>query len=123
MKPGTVGWIDLTVEDAAGVRDFYQNVVGWDHSSVSMDSYDDYAMHAPGDAEPVTGICHSRGTNAEMPPAWIVYFIVENLDESIQACIECGGVVVSGPRAMGKDRYCAIKDPAGAVCALYERGE
>ena len=29
QQPGTIGWRDLTVPDAAKVRDFYQAVVGW----------------------------------------------------------------------------------------------
>ena len=28
-KPGTIVWWDLTVPDAAAVRDFYARVVGW----------------------------------------------------------------------------------------------
>lgn len=122
MKPGTVGWIDLTVEDAGGVRDFYKQVVGWDHSAVAMDGYDDYAMHPIGDEAPVSGICHARGANAEIPPAWIVYFNVEDLDVSLQACSSAGGKILSGPRTMGKDTYCIIEDPAGAPCALYQSG-
>jgi predicted enzyme related to lactoylglutathione lyase len=88
-----------------------------------MDGYDDYSMHPPGDAAPVSGICHARGANAEIPPAWIVYFIVEDLDASLQACASAGGKIVSGPRNMGKDRYCIIADPAGAACALYQSGQ
>lgn len=30
-KTGTIGWIDMTVADAAGVRDFYETVTGWRH--------------------------------------------------------------------------------------------
>lgn len=26
---GKIGWIDMTVDDASGLRDFYQKVVGW----------------------------------------------------------------------------------------------
>ena len=26
---GKIGWIDMTVDDASGLRDFYQQVVGW----------------------------------------------------------------------------------------------
>ena len=26
---GKIGWIDITVDDAEGLRDFYANVVGW----------------------------------------------------------------------------------------------
>jgi predicted enzyme related to lactoylglutathione lyase len=26
---GKIGWIDITVDDAGGLRDFYAKVVGW----------------------------------------------------------------------------------------------
>jgi len=26
---GKIGWIDITVDDATGLRDFYKEVVGW----------------------------------------------------------------------------------------------
>jgi predicted enzyme related to lactoylglutathione lyase len=123
MRTGTVGWIDLTIEDAQGIRAFYQSVVGWETNTVSMDGYGDFSMHPPGAADPVTGLCHARGANAEIPPAWVVYFIVDDLDGSMQACANGGGKVVSGPRTMGKDRCCIIEDPAGTVCALYQPGE
>ena len=27
---GKIGWIDMTLDDAPGVRDFYKAVVGWE---------------------------------------------------------------------------------------------
>lgn len=30
MRPGTIGWVDLTVADAESTRDFYRDVVGWE---------------------------------------------------------------------------------------------
>lgn len=121
MDTGTVGWIDLTVENAPKIRSFYQEVVGWKFSNVNMDGYDDFSMYPPGGEEPVSGICHARGGNAELPPVWIVYFFVDDLAESLEKCADGGGKIVSGPRSMGKDRYCVIQDPAGAVCALYQK--
>jgi predicted enzyme related to lactoylglutathione lyase len=41
---GTVGWFDLTAENADLVRDFYQAVVGWDYEPVGMGDYNDYSM-------------------------------------------------------------------------------
>ncbi|NTV03925.1 VOC family protein, partial [bacterium] len=41
---GTVGWFDLTVEDAEGLRDFYGEVAGWSFELVPMEGYDDYLM-------------------------------------------------------------------------------
>ena len=58
---GSVGWIDLTVPDAAAVRDFYQAVVGWTVSPVKMGDYDDFCMNPPSTGQPVAGVCHARG--------------------------------------------------------------
>ena len=120
--PGTIGWIDLTVDDAEPVRDFYAAVTGWRPEPVVMGGYDDYNMVSPATGEPVAGVCHARGANASLPAAWMIYIVVEDLDESVAACRANGGEVVAGPRGMGRDRYCVIRDPAGAVAALYQRG-
>jgi predicted enzyme related to lactoylglutathione lyase len=123
MEPGTIGWIDLTVENAATIRDFYSQVVGWRPDSVDMGSYSDYTMCSPADGEPRAGVCHAQGANTGLPSAWLIYIVVTDLDESMQKCVELGGQVVSGPRTMGTNRYCIIQDPGGAPCALYEVGE
>jgi uncharacterized protein len=116
---GTISWVDLTVDDAAGVRDFYKKVVGWTSSDVPMKGYNDYGMNPPG-GEMVAGICHARGTNADLPPQWLVYINVADVDASATRCREAGGEVLVEPRAMGGGRFCVIRDPAGAVCALYK---
>jgi predicted enzyme related to lactoylglutathione lyase len=116
---GSMVWIDLTVEDAERVRDFYSAVVGWTPAEVDMGGYSDYSMSTPESGTTITGICHARGVNAEMPPVWMPYFVVANLDTSIAACIENGGVVVVEPRELGEGRFAVIKDPAGAMSALF----
>lgn len=119
-KAGTIGWVDLTVANAPEVRDFYRAVVGWASSEVDMGGYSDFCMH-PGPGEPpVAGVCHASGVNAELPPTWLVYITVEDLDESMARCLELGGKVVLGPKESGSaGRYCLIQDPAGALAALF----
>ena len=121
---GAVNWMDLTSADAEGIRDFYKNVVGWKAMDISMGEYNDYCMQSPDDDVVRTGICHSRGNNASIPPAWIMYINVANLDESIAQVISGGGEVINGPRKSGeKARYCIIRDPAGAYCGLFDHGD
>ena len=36
---GKIGWIDMTVDNADGLRDFYQMVVGWNVEETSMGEY------------------------------------------------------------------------------------
>ena len=117
-RPGTITWLDLTVGDAEAVRDFYEAVAGWVPDRVSMGAYADFTMTADGEA--VAGICHARGANADLPPQWLMYVTVEDLDASIEACVKLGGSIVTPPRSFGGGRFCVIKDPAGAVCALYQ---
>lgn len=116
---GSIGWIDLTVPDAPKLRDFYQKVAGWSPQPVDMNGYEDFSMlSASGDA--VTGICHARGGNAELPPVWIIYIVVEDLDLALQQCRDLGGKVISPIRVAGGSRYAVIQDPAGASAALWE---
>lgn len=115
---GPILWHDLTVPDAAAVRDFYQRVMGWTHAPVEMGGYADFNMLPAAGAAPLAGICHQRGANAKIPPAWLVYFQVNDLDASLAACAAGGGSVIDGPRGKPGQRFAVIRDPAGAVCAL-----
>ena len=117
-RPGTISWQDLTVPDAEALRAFYAAVVGWDPEALNMGAYSDYVMNADGNG--VAGICHARGVNADLPPVWLIYITVGDLDRSIEECQRRGGALIGAPRSYGGGRYCIIKDPAGACCALYQ---
>ena len=120
QRPGTIGWIDLTVPEADKLRDFYSAVAGWTTEPVDMNGYNDYCMVPPGGGPPVAGVCHARGSNASLPPVWLIYITVENLDASLEQCKSLGGELISPVRNMGTSRYAVIRDPAGAVCALFQ---
>lgn len=119
-EPGEIGWIDITVDDAESLRDFYGEVAGWRPENVAMGEYDDFVMTLPGSGTPAAGICHARGGNAELPAQWLIYITVDNVDASAETCHALGGKVLVGPRAMGGGRFAVIEDPAGAVAALYQ---
>jgi predicted enzyme related to lactoylglutathione lyase len=118
---GAIAWIDLTVGAAPEVRDFYQEVVGWTSGEVEMGGYADFTMHPPGGGDPIAGVCHARGPNADLPAQWLIYITVADLDRSLAQCQARGGAVLAGPKGMGSaGRYAVIRDPAGAVAALIE---
>jgi len=118
--PGQIGWIDLTVPDAVRVRSFYERVAGWTAIAFPMGDHDDYCMNPPGGAEPVAGICHAMGQNATLPPVWLIYITVTDLNESMRRCAEEGGKIRVPVRDTPMGRFCVIEDPAGAVAALFE---
>lgn len=118
---GSIGWIDLTVPEAESVRDFYTAVTGWIAEPVDMGGYSDFTMTAPATGEPKAGVCHARGPNQGIPPAWMIYIVVSDLEASLVACRDRGGEVLGEPRLMpGSGRYAFIRDPAGACCALFQ---
>jgi uncharacterized protein len=119
-KLGTICWTDLTVPNADEIKSFYEGVVGLRSEPHDMGEYHDFNMIAPSTGDCVTGICHARGENASVPPQWLVYFAVESVEASAQKCVAMGGEVLDGPRLMGASMFAVIKDPAGAVCALYQ---
>lgn len=117
----SIGWVDLTVDDAPGVRDFYARVMGWRPEPVDMDGYADFNMCDSETGEPAAGVCHARGMNAQLPPVWLVYFEVPELDPALAEVSKAGGSLLQAPRQAGGTRYAVARDPAGATFALFEK--
>ncbi|MCI4330616.1 MAG: VOC family protein [Thermoplasmata archaeon] len=104
------------MEDADLLRQFYSEVAGW-----RAEEFDgDFNMFTPGSPEPEAGICYARGPNARLPPQWLLYIAVGDLERSAGMATSLGGKVLDGPRPCGNGRICVIQDPAGAVAALYQ---
>ena len=116
-------WQDLTVTNAEEIQDFYQKIIGWDCIPEGMGGYDDFHMIVPSTGDSIAGISHVQGENADIPAVWMIYITVEDVDKSAQLCKELGGEVVVEPRLMGGEDFCVIRDPTGAICALYRSPE
>jgi predicted enzyme related to lactoylglutathione lyase len=119
-ETGSIGWIDITVDDAKGLKDFYAKVVGWQPEGVSMGDYSDFNMKMPGSGVPAAGICHALGSNVGLPSQWLIYIVVEDVAESAKVCTDNGGKVIVQPRPLSGGSFCVIEDPGGAVAALYQ---
>ena len=118
---GTILHFDLTVDGAPSIRDFYTSVVGWEIENMDMGDYQDYVLASPTTGAWVGGVCHARGDNADLPPQWLMYVQVDDLEASLQRCIDGGGIVITGIRGEPGSQYAVIQDPAGAVLALMQQ--
>jgi hypothetical protein len=117
-KFGSIAWHDLTVKDADSVAAFYRKVLGWRSKKFEGD----FNMFAGKDATPVAGVCHATGANATLPPQWLAYVLVQDLDKCLAQTKKHGGTIVVGPRELGTARMAVIRDPAGAYLALFFPG-
>ncbi len=119
---GRIAWLDLTVPDAAAARDFYRQVVGWSVQDMAVqdgqEAYADYAMLGE-DGTPCAGICYARGPNADLPPVWLIYLSIGDLDESVRRVKEEGGRVLKVSEVEG-GRFAVVQDPVGAYFALWQ---
>ena len=61
--------------------------------------------------------------NKNLPTQSLVYITVANLRKSLKACAAKGGVIVAPERDMGGAKMAVIRDPAGAVAALFQPAE
>jgi len=120
-KPtGSIVWTDLTIPNANEVKDFYKKVIGWDTQEFNMGDYNDYVVCNKGTENAVAGICHKKGSNANIPSVWLVYVSVENVAASVAKVVDLGGEVLDGPRIMDGNNFAVIKDPTGAIMAIIE---
>lgn len=121
-KIGQFFWSDLTVPDAANLKEFYKEVVGWQEQEVAMKdkeaSYADYAMMI--DSETAAGgICHQRGINKNIPPQWVMYINVANVSVSLEKVLALGGKLLhESKKPDGSYNFVIVEDPVGAVFGL-----
>jgi predicted enzyme related to lactoylglutathione lyase len=121
---GSITWTDITVPNAQELKEFYENLIGWTSEGIPMkdgeNSYEDYVMKSP-DGRAVAGICHLKGVNQSLPPTWIVYITVKNVEESVQQALNLGGKLIKPYKNKeGKLMYAIVQDPAGAVFGMAE---
>jgi predicted enzyme related to lactoylglutathione lyase len=119
-KIGTIGWHDLTVPNAGAVKDFYVAVLGASVQETSMGDYSDYTLINP-QGEAIGGVCHATGKNTGIPPQWLMYVSVKDIDESLRQVTAKGGNIVKPKWSMGDyGAFAIIQDPAGASMALHQ---
>jgi hypothetical protein len=55
-----------------------------------------------------------------MPPNWVVYFMVADLDASLATLKGLGGAVVMGPMEIEPGRFAVVADNVGAVFSILQ---
>jgi uncharacterized protein len=113
--PGALVWNELGSPDLDASSAFYSSLFGWTVAPFE------------GSPEPYLSIKNGDANNGGMralaqpgmPPHWMVYFGVEDLDAALARVGELGGTVHAGPIDIQIAKIAVVGDPQGAVFALY----
>ena len=117
--PGCLTWNDLGTTDPESAERFYSELFGWSFQKVSDDF--DYWTIANGD-RPNGGMRRQEDQEVAdgTPPHWMPYFTVESSEAAVDRIGELGGGVVVPTREVPAGRFTVVRDPQGAVFALFE---
>jgi uncharacterized protein len=113
-----VAWVDLGSKDAAGSRDFYNKLFGWDVEVNPDPQYGGYALARVGGKD-VAGIGPTQ--SPDQPTAWSVYIGTDDLDGLSKKVQDAGGTVAAPAFAVGdQGRMAVYQDPTGAFISAWE---
>ncbi len=113
---GALAWNDLISPDPEAAARFYGELFSWVVEPLEGIE-PPYWIIANSDGRLNGGIGGAMPPGS--PPSWLVYFAVDDADAGLERVLELGGAHVSGPEQTGPGRVAVVRDPQGAVLALY----
>lgn len=122
MTPGHVGWHELHTSDWEKAFDFYSSQFGWAKAeAMDMGPMGTYQLFtAGGDGAAMENwIGGMMNATTFGRPAWLFYFVVNDIDVAAERVGSAGGQVLNGPMEVpGGAWIIQCSDPQGAMFAL-----
>lgn len=118
MAIGEVCWVEVNTSDVTGATDFYAKLLGWQRGAGEV-GFPYQFLKRPGEERNFGGV---TGLNRPgVPPHWLVYFEVPDLDAAVRQVVELGGQALSPVILLPQGgRFAAVADPQGAAFALFQ---
>ena len=120
---GEISWHELTTTDHKSAYEFYEKLFGWNKTG-DFDMGDMGVYQTYGRGEQQLGGMWTKPADLPMPPNWLYYIRVPNVDEAAERVKALGGQVLNGPMDVpGGDRIAQCMDPQGAAFAVHSRAD
>jgi predicted enzyme related to lactoylglutathione lyase len=117
--PGSLGWVELMTRAPERAVDFYTTLFGWSvnasghYTQWGIDGADFGGMVAMDDKFP-----------PEVPPHWLPYFAVADVDDSAATATRAHGTVLMEPTSVPEGpRIAVLRDPQGAMFGVYRAAD
>jgi len=102
---GTLCWGDLSTSDVNRAREFYSGLFGWQIMAGENDKSG--YLHIKNGDHFIGGIPPAENRPAGVPPHWLAYFWVDDVDASTAKAKELGANVFAGPMTI-EDRILCL---------------
>lgn len=115
-EPGTFCWNELVTPAPAASQAFYTAVFGWEPEAMG----DDYWGQDVGNG-PMAGIgTMPDDLRGSVPPHWMTYIAVADLDGTLTRARELGGTIEHGPTETPFGPIAGLVDPQGARFSVIQ---
>lgn len=116
---GTVHWTELMTRDLDAAKAYYEKICGWRIDGMPMGEFTYWVAFKGEDM--VAGMMDMTGMPGmdEMPPHWLSYLAVDDVDAAVADTRAAGGQVARDPYDVeGVGRIAIVQDPGGAAIGI-----
>jgi predicted enzyme related to lactoylglutathione lyase len=115
-QPGSFCWIELATSDADAARSFYTRLFGWTVNEIPMGDQGMYSILQKDGRDAAALYQDTR-----MPPNWVSYIAVRDVDATVEQAKALGGELNAGPfDVFEAGRMAVLSDPQGAHFAVWQ---
>lgn len=117
-EPGALCWNELASKDIEASKKFYGDLFGWTFESDG--GTPDYTEFHVGE-QVGGGMLPMQPEWGEMPPYWMAYFSVADIEASTRKVGETGGKIILPPKTIDHvGTFSVVQDPQGATFSLIQ---
>ena len=125
QAPPTTGvfcWHELNSPQPDKAREFFNKLFGWTTSEMPMDDFMYHVlMHGE---EGFGGVMDTSGPEWKgVPPHWMTYISVDDVDAAAKKVTELGGHVCVPPTDIKVGRFSVVSDPTGGTFSLFKSSD
>ena len=114
-EPNSFSWNELATRDIETAKRFYGQVFGWGN-----ETHGDYTEWKVSGRSIAGAMPMGDRYPPQVPPHWLVYFTVDDVDSSANKAQQLGGQVIVPPMDIEPGRFSMIRDPQGATLGIYK---
>jgi uncharacterized protein len=120
-EPGTLCWAELDTTDMKSAEKFYTSLFGWGAKRSGEAANETPYTEWLRDENSIGGMMTIPKEWGPVPPNWLVYFMVSDVDASTKKAGQLGGNAIVPPMDIPKTgRFSVLQDPQGAVFAIFK---